>query len=111
MTDEPSQPRFMTLRQVADLLRCSEKQTYSLIRSGDLQGIQIGGRNQWRVEHSKLEEYIEGRLGAPPRTWRRLTVTTPTTIRARTIRPRTIRPRTTTGPVERGLRPRLLDSA
>jgi hypothetical protein len=30
-----------------------------LVRSGDLQGIQIGGRNQWRVERSKLEEYIE----------------------------------------------------
>jgi len=29
------------------------------VRSGDLQGIQIGGRNQWRVERTKLEEYIE----------------------------------------------------
>ena len=29
------------------------------MRSGDLQGIQIGGRNQWRVERTKLEEYIE----------------------------------------------------
>jgi hypothetical protein len=29
------------------------------VRSGDLNGIQIGGRNQWRVERSKLEEYIE----------------------------------------------------
>ena len=34
-------------------------QTYALVRSGDLQGIQIGGRNQWRVERTKLEEYIE----------------------------------------------------
>ena len=34
-------------------------QTYALVRSGELKGIQIGGRNQWRVERSKLEEYIE----------------------------------------------------
>jgi len=30
-----------------------------VVRSGDLKGIQIGGRNQWRVERSKLEEFIE----------------------------------------------------
>ena len=29
------------------------------MRSGDLKGIQIGGRNQWRVERIKLEEYID----------------------------------------------------
>ncbi|HEY7815247.1 MAG TPA: hypothetical protein VIC62_18510 [Nakamurella sp.] len=33
--------------------------TYALVRIGELQGIQIGGRNRWRVERSKLEEYIE----------------------------------------------------
>ena len=59
MTEESSEPRFLTLRQVADMLRCTQGQVYSLVRSGDLQGIQIGGRNQWRVERSKLEEYIE----------------------------------------------------
>ena len=59
MSDESNEPRFMTLRQVADLLKCTQGQVYSLVRSGDLQGIQIGGRNQWRVERSKLEEYIQ----------------------------------------------------
>ena len=28
------------------------------MRSGELKGIQIGGRNQWRVERVKLEEFI-----------------------------------------------------
>ena len=51
--------RFLTLSDVADVLNISASQTYALVRSGDLQGIQIGGRNQWRVERSKLEEYIE----------------------------------------------------
>lgn len=51
--------RFLTLADVADVLNISASQTYALVRSGDLQGIQIGGRNQWRVERSKLEDYIE----------------------------------------------------
>lgn len=50
--------RFLTLADVADILNISASQTYALVRSGDLKGIQIGGRNQWRVERSKLEEYI-----------------------------------------------------
>ena len=55
MTNE----RFLTLADVGDILNISQSQTYALVRSGDLKGIQIGGRNQWRVERSKLEEYIE----------------------------------------------------
>jgi excisionase family DNA binding protein len=44
---------------VAEILNISASQTYALVRSGDLKGIQIGGRNQWRVERIKLEEYID----------------------------------------------------
>jgi len=51
--------RFLTLLDVAEILNISASQTYALVRSGDLKGIQIGGRNQWRVERSKLEEFIE----------------------------------------------------
>lgn len=50
--------RFLTLPDVAEALNISMSQTRALIRSGDLEGIQIGGRGQWRVEESKLDEYI-----------------------------------------------------
>lgn len=50
--------RFLTLADVADILNISPSQTYALVRNRELQGIQIGGRGQWRVERSKLEEYI-----------------------------------------------------
>ena len=50
--------RFLTLADVAEILNISASQTYALVRSGDLQGIQIGGRNQWRVERRMLEDYI-----------------------------------------------------
>ena len=51
--------RFLTLADVSEILNVSTSQAYALVRSGDLQGIQIGGRNQWRVERTKLEQYIE----------------------------------------------------
>ncbi len=51
--------RFLTLADVSEILNVSTSQAYALVRSGDLQGIQIGGRNQWRVERTKLEDYIE----------------------------------------------------
>ena len=43
---------------MGDILNISASQTYSLVRSSDLRGYRIGGRNQWRVERSALEEYI-----------------------------------------------------
>ncbi|MEO6956654.1 MAG: helix-turn-helix domain-containing protein [Antricoccus sp.] len=51
--------RFLTLSDVADILNISSSQTYALVRSKQLRGIQIGGRAQWRVERSELESYIE----------------------------------------------------
>lgn len=45
-------------RQITGELNTSQAQVYALVRSGDLVGIQIGGRAQWRVERVKLEEYI-----------------------------------------------------
>ena len=52
-------PRFLRLTDVSEELNISASQTYALVRSGELRAIQIGGRNQWRVERSKLEEYNE----------------------------------------------------
>jgi len=51
--------RFLTLADVQELLSISQVQAYSLVRSGDLPAIQVGGRNQWRVEQSELEAYIQ----------------------------------------------------
>ena len=51
--------RFLTLADVQEILNVSSPQAYSLVRSGDLPAIQVGGRNQWRVESSELEAYIQ----------------------------------------------------
>lgn len=52
-------PRFYTLADVAELLNTSSAQVYAMVRRGELAAIRIGGRGQWRVEASKLEEYIQ----------------------------------------------------
>ena len=54
----PDTPRFLTLADVAEVLNTSSAQVYALVRRGDLPAIKIGGRGQWRVESSKLEDYI-----------------------------------------------------
>jgi prophage regulatory protein len=51
--------RFLTLADVAEELAVSVAQVRVLVRSGELRAIQVGGRNQWRVESSALEEYIQ----------------------------------------------------
>ncbi len=55
----PSAPRFLTLGEVAEILNTSSAQVYALVRRGDLRAIKIGGRGQWRVEVSQLEDYIQ----------------------------------------------------
>jgi excisionase family DNA binding protein len=52
----PAAPRFLTLSEVAEVLNTSSAQVYALVRRGELKAIKIGGRGQWRVETSKLED-------------------------------------------------------
>ena len=51
--------RFIQLAEVAEILDISSAQAYALVRSGELPAIKVGGRGQWRVEASELEDYIE----------------------------------------------------
>lgn len=63
--DDPPQPvtfapgpRFLLLEDVAEVLSTTRAQVYALVRAGDLSAIKVGGRGQWRVERTKLDEYI-----------------------------------------------------
>jgi len=60
--------RFLTLADVAEVLNTSSAQVYALVRRGDLPAIKIGGRGQWRVESTQLEEFIQ-RMYAETRTF------------------------------------------
>jgi excisionase family DNA binding protein len=52
-------PRFYTLADVAEILNVTPVQARALVTSGELLGIQVGGRNQWRIEATELEAYIQ----------------------------------------------------
>ncbi|MCT1654335.1 helix-turn-helix transcriptional regulator [Brachybacterium muris] len=51
--------RFVPLSEVEKILAISKSQAYALVRSGELRGIQVGGRGQWRVEVTELEAYLD----------------------------------------------------
>jgi excisionase family DNA binding protein len=53
------EPRFLLMADVAEQLNVSASQVYHMVRSGELPAIKVGGRGQWRIERSRLEEYIE----------------------------------------------------
>lgn len=57
--DEPVTPRrFLTIEQTADELNVNPNQIRALLRSGELRGIQVGGRGVWRIGASDVEDYI-----------------------------------------------------
>lgn len=64
------EPRFLTLDDVATYLSVSVPQVYSLVRSGELPAIKIGGRGVWRVDRKQLEDYVE-RLHEETQQWAR----------------------------------------
>jgi len=60
-SDAAALGRFLTLADTAEVLNISLNQAYSLVRSGELPAIKIGGNGQWRVERAVLESYIEAK--------------------------------------------------
>ncbi|MEI2278995.1 helix-turn-helix domain-containing protein [Paenarthrobacter ilicis] len=57
--DDMPSPRFLTIEQVAEELATSEVQIRSMLKTGQLKGIQIGGRSVWRIGRQDLEDYIQ----------------------------------------------------
>jgi len=50
--------RFMTPDEVADVLRVTVSQVYTLMRSGEVTAVKIGRRGVWRVSPDALAAYI-----------------------------------------------------
>lgn len=55
---------LLTLKQVAEHLRLSERTVYRLLRKGDLPGRKVGGH--WRFRPSEVEYWLDVRLGRMP---------------------------------------------
>lgn len=56
----PNKPaaRFMTVEQVAEELSVGIPQVRSLLKCGELRGLQIGARGLWRIGVQDFEDYI-----------------------------------------------------
>jgi len=50
--------RFLTIEQVAEELNVGQPLVRALLRSGELRGMQIGGRGVWRISTTDVEDYI-----------------------------------------------------
>lgn len=58
MSDEPRNRRFLTIEQAAEELNVSESQIRVLLKTGELRGIQVGGRGVWRIGVNDVEDFI-----------------------------------------------------
>jgi excisionase family DNA binding protein len=47
----------MTIREVAEYLKLTEKTAYRLAAEGKIPGFKVGGA--WRFKHSEIERWIE----------------------------------------------------
>ena len=52
MTDE-----FLTMKEVATLLKIGEKTAYTMAQRGELPGFKVGG--QWRFKRADIDRWIE----------------------------------------------------
>jgi len=57
MAESMSSSRFMTVQEVADLMRVSSMTVYRLIKSGDLRAVRVG--RSFRVREGDVNEYLE----------------------------------------------------
>lgn len=51
--------RILTLADVAEILGVTVPTARGLVRRGEIQGFQVGGRGIWRVEESELDAYVQ----------------------------------------------------
>jgi prophage regulatory protein len=60
MSEESPRPlRFLTIEQVAQELNVGEPLVRGMLKSGELRGIQVGGRGAWRIGRGDVEAFVE----------------------------------------------------
>ena len=54
-------PRVYTVTEIAEILQTKVNHVHAMLRRGEIRGIQIGNRGQWRIERTELDRYIDSR--------------------------------------------------
>ena len=57
MTEDRSTYKFLTVSEVANLMRVSNMTVYRLIRAGRLHAVRVG--NRYRVKESDVHKYLD----------------------------------------------------
>ena len=52
--------KFLSIQEVANTMRVSDKTVRRMIKRGDLTAYKVGERGQLRIKERDLEQYIEG---------------------------------------------------
>ena len=58
VSEEKKKHTFLTIDEVAEELNVSVAQARALLKVGELQGLQVGRRNVWRIGAADVEDYI-----------------------------------------------------
>jgi excisionase family DNA binding protein len=56
MSDQPGRTRYLTVLEVADIMRVSKMTVYRLLHSGELPGVRVG--RSFRVPQDALDHYL-----------------------------------------------------
>ena len=59
MAQFPAQPRFLTVAEVASLLRVSNMTVYRLIKAGELGAVRVG--KSYRIRETDVDRYLADR--------------------------------------------------
>ncbi len=59
MAQQPARARFLTVAEVADLMRVSTMTVYRLIKAGDLRAVRVG--KSYRIREDDVDAYLSGR--------------------------------------------------
>ena len=54
--------KLLTIQEVADTMKVSEKTVRRLIKRGDIEAYKLGERGQLRVKECELERYVEAQI-------------------------------------------------
>lgn len=63
MSEETGRVRYLTVEEVAEVMRVSKMTVYRLLHSGDLPGVRVG--RSFRVPQDALEAYLRSSSTVP----------------------------------------------
>ncbi|ASR55382.1 helix-turn-helix domain-containing protein [Cellulomonas sp. CW35] len=62
MSDQPGRVRYLTVVEVADVMRVSKMTVYRLLHSGELPGVRVG--RSFRVPQDALDAYLRSSMSS-----------------------------------------------